>query len=239
MPIKAILFDKDGTLIDFEATFGPATALVIRDLADGDTGIEEALADVSGFDRQTLAIAKDSLLIAGSLENIVQAWLPNLTDTELDEALKRVDQLYENHSLKTLAPFPYLHAVLDHLDEARIPYGIATNDSETAARAHMKALGILDRFRAIIGFDSGYGEKPGPGMVSAFVERIGVAPEDVMMVGDSTHDLIAGRAAGCMTVAVTTGLADTEALSPHADHVVPDISHLPALIFKFNEQVHA
>lgn len=47
------------------------------------------------------------------------------------------------------------------------------------------------------------------------------------MVGDSTHDLIAGRAAGMVTVAVLTGMADAATLSPHADVVLPHIGHLP------------
>jgi phosphoglycolate phosphatase len=48
------------------------------------------------------------------------------------------------------------------------------------------------------------------------------------MVGDSTHDLIAGRAAGMGTVAVLTGMASTSDLAPFADLVLPDIGHLPA-----------
>ena len=46
------------------------------------------------------------------------------------------------------------------------------------------------------------------------------------MVGDSTHDLIAGRAAGMQTVGVLTGMAEAE-LAPLADAVLPDIGHLP------------
>ncbi|MEC9104658.1 MAG: HAD hydrolase-like protein, partial [Pseudomonadota bacterium] len=52
-------------------------------------------------------------------------------------------------------------------------------------------------------------------------------PAHVAMVGDSTHDLIAGRAAGMVTVAVLTGLADAETLGPHADVVLPHIGHIP------------
>ena len=47
------------------------------------------------------------------------------------------------------------------------------------------------------------------------------------MVGDSTHDLIAGRAAGMWTVGVLTGIAATDELAPYADAVLPDIGHLP------------
>ena len=50
------------------------------------------------------------------------------------------------------------------------------------------------------------------------------------MVGDSTHDLRAGRAAGMRAVAVLTGLAEADELAPLADAVLPDVSHLPAWI---------
>jgi phosphoglycolate phosphatase len=47
------------------------------------------------------------------------------------------------------------------------------------------------------------------------------------MVGDSTHDLVAGRAAGMQTLGVLTGVADSEELAPFADAVLPDIGHIP------------
>ena len=47
------------------------------------------------------------------------------------------------------------------------------------------------------------------------------------MVGDSRHDLIAGRAAGMQTVGVLTGMAELADLAPFADVVLPDIGHLP------------
>ena len=72
-------------------------------------------------------------------------------------------------------------------------------------------------------------------------DRAGLLPEDkvdvlrslkregqVAMVGDSTHDLHAGRAAGMTTIGVLTGPATEETLAPFADAVLPDISHLPA-----------
>ena len=80
----------------------------------------------------------------------------------------------------------------------------------------------------IAGCDSGHGAKPQPGQLLAFAERIGLSPDRIVMVGDSTHDLIAGRSAGMQTVAVLTGLAEAAVLAPYADAVLPDIGHLPA-----------
>jgi phosphoglycolate phosphatase len=55
-----------------------------------------------------------------------------------------------------------------------------------------------------------------------------LAPDRIAMIGDSTHDLVAGRAAGMITVGVLTGPATREDLAPHATVVLPDIGHLPA-----------
>ena len=57
---------------------------------------------------------------------------------------------------------------------------------------------------------------------------MGLAPERVVMVGDSTHDLVAGRRAGMQTLGVLTGMAGEEELAPLADAVLPDIGHIPA-----------
>ena len=51
-------------------------------------------------------------------------------------------------------------------------------------------------------------------MLLAFADAVGIAPARIVMVGDSTHDLHAGRAAGMQTVGVLTGLAGAETLAP-------------------------
>jgi phosphoglycolate phosphatase len=104
--------------------------------------------------------------------------------------------------------------------------GVATNDTEAPARAHLEAHGITGLFDFVAGYDSGYGPKPGPGMCLAFAKSQGLDPARVVMVGDSLHDLVAGRAAGMRTVAVLTGVARHADLVGHADSVLPDIGGL-------------
>jgi phosphoglycolate phosphatase len=64
-------------------------------------------------------------------------------------------------------------------------------------------------------------------MCLAFAAACGIEPRRVAMVGDSRHDLQAGRAAGMRTVAVLTGIAGARDLSPLADVVLADIAALP------------
>ena len=120
-----------------------------------------------------------------------------------------------------------LRPLLSALRDRGLRLGVATNDTEAPARQHLESHGITDCFDFIAGYDSGYGAKPGPGMCLAFAQTLGLEPGRVAMVGDSLHDLEAGRAAGMRTVAVLTGIAKREALAPHADVVLEDIGALP------------
>ena len=82
----------------------------------------------------------------------------------------------------------------------------------------------------IQGLRSGYGGKPAPGQLNGFLDLTGLAPERVAMVGDSTHDLEAGRRAGMRTIGVLTGMAQPADLAGLADVILPDIGHLPVLL---------
>ena len=116
---------------------------------------------------------------------------------------------------------------LDALRARGLRLGVATNDAEIPARAHLDAAGVTDRFDFIAGSDSGHGGKPAPGQLLAFCATVGLPPSDVIMVGDSLHDLHAGRAAGMRSIAVLTGMATEADLAPHATTVLPDIGALP------------
>ena len=67
-------------------------------------------------------------------------------------------------------------------------------------------------------------------MLLAFAEHCGLRPDEILIVGDSRHDLLAGRAAGMRTLAVLTGVATEDDLDDLADAVRPDIGHLPELL---------
>jgi len=117
---------------------------------------------------------------------------------------------------------------LDQLKRAGLKLGVATNDAEAPARAHLDTAGVTEKLDFIAGFDSGFGGKPAPGQLLGFCDAVDLAPEVCVMVGDSTHDLRAGRAAGMATVAVLTGVACQAELAPDADVVLGSIAELAA-----------
>ena len=234
MKVKAILFDKDGTLLDFNATFAPATAHVLKDVSSGSNVNAETLAQSVGFDLPTQTIAEDSVLIAGSLENIADHLFEYSNENDKSVFLETLNLLYIKYSKDSLTAFPFTQQALKSLQRMNIPLGVATNDSESAAKSHLEVLGLTGYFQYVAGYDSGYGEKPMPGMVTGFAKSLGIEPNEMMMVGDSTHDLTAARRAHAISIGVTSGLATQSDLQPLADHVLNDVSELPNLVEQIN-----
>ncbi|SLN49081.1 Phosphoglycolate phosphatase [Falsiruegeria litorea R37] len=223
MPIDALLFDKDGTLFDFAATWEAfARAFLLRVTGD-DLARATEVGQAIGFDMATNSYSPDSIVIAGTpgeVAEVLTDFFPDMTLVEL------IDMINDEAARAPQAEAVPLGAFLDDMRAKGLKLGVATNDAERPARAHLSSAGVQDKFDFIAGFDSGHGAKPGPGQLLAFAAHVGVAPGCVAMVGDSTHDLLAGRAAGMTTIGVLTGMATADDLSPHADVVLPNIGHI-------------
>jgi phosphoglycolate phosphatase len=224
--IDGIVFDKDGTLFDFRASWGRWAEGFLADLAQ-DAGHAAALADAIGYLPGVRSFRPDSVVIAATAADIAAALLPLLPGREQEELTDAIDAAAAGVPMSEAVP---LVPLLTALRARGLRLGVATNDSEAPARAHLEANGLTGLFDFIAGYDSGFGPKPGPGMCAAFAERMGLDPARVLMVGDSRHDLVAGRAAGMRPVAVLTGIATVDDLSPLAEVVLPDIGALPAWI---------
>ncbi|MBL4916383.1 HAD family hydrolase [Szabonella alba] len=221
--MDGVIFDKDGTLFDFRRSWGGWASGMIDSLTDGDTELAARLARAIGYDRDRQDFHPDSPVIAATAEEIATALLPELPGIGREDLRARINAMAATATMAEAVP---LRATLSALRAKGLALGLATNDSEGPARAHLAAHDIADLFDFIAGYDSGHGAKPGPGMCLAFLRATGTDPSRVVMVGDSRHDLMAGRAAGMLTVAVLTGIADAAELAPHADAVLPDIGGL-------------
>ena len=221
--IDGLIFDKDGTLFDFRISWGQWAEGFLAQIA---TGPEHAaqLGRAIGFDAATLTFAPESPVIAATAADIAAALAPHLPGQTVVSLTALIDDTAGAAPMSEAVP---LRPLLAALRGRGLKLGVATNDSEAPARQHLAAHGITDCFDFIAGYDSGHGAKPGPGMCLAFAGALGLDPARVAMVGDSRHDLEAGRAAGMRTVAVLTGIAKRDELAPHADVVLEDIGAIP------------
>lgn len=223
--IRGIIFDKDGTLFDFHRTWGEWSRRLMAELAGGDAGRARALGAAVGFDVGSGVFAPGSLIIAHTPDEIAEALLPLLPGTGAAALVARMNALAAEVAPVPAAP---LRPVIEALRHGGRRIGLATNDGEVPARAHLAAAGVADLFDFVAGFDSGFGGKPETGQLLAFARATALTPRQIVMVGDSRHDLEAGRQAGMGTVAVLTGVVGHDDLAPYADVVLPDIGHLPA-----------
>lgn len=222
--VDALVFDKDGTLFDFHATWGAWAHGVIGKLTGGVPGRAEALATEMRYDLDSRAFHPDSTLISDTnrecAETMARA-LPEMTIEEIEELM------IAEAATAPLSPVVPLPAFLAGLVGRGLRLGVMTNDAESSARAHLRDAGVFDLFDFVAGFDSGHGAKPAPDPLLAFARVVALPPARIAMVGDSAHDLIAGHAAGMQTIGVLTGPARVADLAPLADVVLPDIGHIP------------
>ena len=231
--IKGIVFDKDGTLFDFNATWGVWTRSMIAAEAGDDPEKIETLANALGYDYEGGVFWPESIVIAETVDFIAEAMLEHLPDVMKKDLMVRMRKATINVLQVQAAPlWPLLHEI----KEMDILIGLATNDAEENARAHLGEADVLDLFDFIAGYDSGFGGKPEPEQLLGFCTTTGLAPEDCIMVGDSAHDLNAGNAAGMRTVGVLTGPAQAYELQPFADVILDSIAELPEWLARQNRE---
>ena len=224
--LDAVIFDKDGTLFDFRASWGAWTQSVLAEFAPDAAGARR-LGAVLGYDPDTRAFTRTSPVIAMTTPEIAAILHQHLTGITLAALNDRLNALSVAAPMLPAVP---LRAVLSALKARGMRLGLATNDTEYPARVHLERAGVLDLFDYVVGCDSGWGGKPAPGQLLEFLRRFDLTPSRVAMVGDSLHDLDAGRAAGMHAVAVLTGIATADELAAHADVVLDNIGGLGAWI---------
>ena len=225
MDIAGIVFDKDGTLFDFQATWADWTHRLLRQEAGDDPARLTMLADALGFDLHANAFRPDSIVIAATIDEVADHLLPLIAEDDFAALVDRLNALGPEVTQVPATPLAPLFATLR---AQGLRLGLATNDAEAAARAHLEQAGVAGHFDLVLGYDSGHGGKPAPGQLLAFLQHTGLPAASCVMVGDSLHDLHAGRAAGMRTIGVLTGVASRQDLAPHADVVFASIAEIPA-----------
>ncbi|MFJ6322790.1 MULTISPECIES: HAD family hydrolase [unclassified Rhizobium] len=228
--IAGILFDKDGTLLDYDASWLPVNRELARIAAEGDPILADHLLSACGMDPITGHIVPDSLLAAGNTRQISEGLVAAGSKVAVSELVEKLDALF-SHAADFSSPVTDLAAFFQRLHQRGYKLGVASSDNERSIRQTARRFGFIDYLDYIAGYDSGFGTKPEPGMVLGFYAATGLSPAQVAVVGDNNHDLHMGRNAGVgLTVGVLTGTGSRETLTAASDYCLNDITELENLL---------
>ena len=191
---RLLVFDWDGTLSDSTTVIAEAIQSACRDL--GEPVPDDATA------RYVIGLGLTDAL------SLVAPGLPQSRYSELTV-------LYRRHYLAREDDIPLFagaSALLSELEAAGYLLAIATGKSRMGLSRVLARSGLARRFHATRCADEGF-PKPNPDMLLHLMDRLAVAPEDTLMIGDTTHDLELARNAGAAALAVAYGAHDREGLA--------------------------
>lgn len=195
MRFDAVLFDLDGTLLD-------SIALILAS--------HRHTLEAHGY-----VVPPDARLVEAlgmPLEDCFARFAPGATD------IPAMVETYRAHNVvlhdEMVRAYPGVSELVGELDAAGARLGVVTSKRRPEAVRGLERLGIASRFDVLVCAGESKRPKPHPDPVVLALERLGVAPERGVFVGDSTHDMDAGRAAGVATLAVLWGPFTRDALAP-------------------------
>ncbi len=226
--VKAVLFDKDGTLVDFNGTWHTLYEKLALEVTGGDEDAAQNLLVIGGFDPATGTFIAGSELAAGTTPGIVRLWLPKASEAEFRKWCARLDRAFVEEGPVAAVAIAGLEDTIKALHAADIIMAVVTNDLEAAAENTMLRFGLRSYFTAILGYDSVPDPKPAAGPVLKFCTMTGLSPHEVLVIGDNSHDIEMARNAGAAhAIGVLSGTGTREVLSRDADAVLNSIADLP------------
>lgn len=189
-----IAFDWDGTLYDSTAVITRCIQYAVRDVG-GTVPSDDAAAYVIGMNlREALAHAA-----------------PDVPPARYDELARRYQEHYRRHHADLIL-FAGIPELLHGLRDRGHFLTVATGKSRRGLDEALGHLELRDLFHASRTADETAG-KPDPLMLTQLMHQFGVEPERTLMIGDTTHDLLMARAAGCASVGVSYGAHDPAAFA--------------------------
>ena len=229
--ILGILFDKDGTLLDYHLSWSALNVKAADLAARGDRALAAHFLIIGGLDADTGRIRSGSVLAAGTTTEIAQAWINAGSRYDLATLVSGIDQIFRS-GVATVVPVLELSPFFQRLKALGLVLGIASSDSEAAIRMTADRFGFAAHVDFIAGYDSGYGAKPGPGMLNAFCASARLSPATVAVVGDNLHDMeMAHNGDAGLKIAVLTGTGSRAELAPAADLCLDSIADLETALF--------
>jgi phosphoglycolate phosphatase len=211
MPVKLIIFDLDGTLVDSSVDICGALNYAVRPYGLSEVSVEETISFVG--EGVTALIGK----------------LTRKRGVDLDTAtvLRRFLDYYSSHLTDHSAPYPGAEKTLRALSAQK--KAVVSNKLEALSIQLLKSLNLLSYFDYVAGGDTSHEKKPSPAPILDVLSRFDIKPGDALFVGDSIYDVTASRAAGVTSVAALYGYGST-AFSDGADYSIARIEDLIDLV---------
>ncbi len=228
MRIKGVIFDKDGTLIEFSDMWRRS----LEEFFDK-YSLEE---DIKVEIRNKIGIAKDfsvvenSILAAGTMGDLVDV-MKDYFPQEKNELHKEIGEHFlcymEKHP-DMIIPTCDLKSLFEELTAREIKIGVITADDYHQAKLCLKILG-LDRYIQFLATGDRYLNKPNPESLDAFCEKFSISRKEVAIVGDSDIDMILGKKAG-LSIGVLSGVGSEKMLKEYADFVIKSPCEVPSIL---------
>ncbi len=214
---KGVIFDLDGTLLN-----------TIDDLADS---VNEALAQLG---HPTHSVATIQRMVGSGFRSLLSQALPegHRSDDEVTEAVTCFTAAYARNYLTKTAPYSGILELVRALDARGINLGVNSNKRDDYTKNLILKWFPDTRFAGIYGEREAEGipKKPHPAAALAIAGHMGLAPEEVLFVGDSRPDILTGRSAGMDCAAVTWGFRTADELTANGpDYLIESAGELLSL----------
>ncbi|HHV98406.1 MAG TPA: HAD family hydrolase [Clostridiaceae bacterium] len=234
MSIRGVLFDKDGTLVDFNSLWIPITYHFVEEVlnlcgvVDRQNIIRDELLEALGISHDS--IDPDGITAHGTMDDVNKVFIDVMAKSGIKyspskNTYKKMVDLMKQLMIKyseNIKSVGDLNKLLESLRKKGIYIGIATSDIVDSAKYCMERLGILDYFDFIGGDDGIIKGKPHPDLMYAFCEKCGLKPEEVAVIGDTPSDMMFAKNSGAgLAVGVLCGVGSRKNLEELADIICP------------------
>ncbi len=193
LPVKAVIIDLDGTLLDTIPDLAAAANMMLAEM--GRPGLPvEVLRTFVGKGIPRLV----ERALAGSIDGHAEPVV-------MEHALPLYERCYEAVNGRHTTVYPGAKEGLEQMQAQGYPLACVTNKSARFTLPLLESMRLTGYFAEIVAGDALPRKKPDPLPLTHVCERFGIAPRDMLMIGDSLNDAQAARAAGCPVFCVDYG----------------------------------
>ncbi len=206
--VDAVVFDKDGTLLDLDASWGPIARSWVEGVAPGDDAVINVLAGALGLDLMTGRLRPDSVFAMSTLARIEadtrlllasSGWPHDRIEQALAAGGRAIDDTVDAMPMTTLVDVAVL---MQGLRTAGLGVAVFTSDEPDPTTTFLDHFGLRDLVGVVITAADVSDAKPSPEGLHTIAATLGTTTPRLLMVGDSVADRDAARAAGSPFVAV-------------------------------------